>query len=297
LSEDPASSLAELEGEGVAGLTLYKLSKLNAFSPDRPGGVNNPLPFPHLKGWLHVGGLGVSGVIEVVESRDEQELGEPARPNYVGVLPFKTTLFPDWKRVVLMRVIDSAVHDSRIDGFFTIGGPCKIDQLDFTDMKLTSTASLVGGKVSLPPAGVKLDYWQLSLVPTGDKAEAGVVSIRTGRLFFMAAGINEPVHFDKRFNLIWGELLADGNVGEFIFDHNCLGQRFDKFSFTPHRDRALALVRSDWSAGSTRRVVFRTPFRCRIRPQFQNHRKPLPTGQRSSPEHGGNRGGVALPWR
>ncbi len=237
LSDDPASSLAELEEKGMAGLAFYRLSNLKAFSPDRPGGVNNPLPFPHLNGWLYLGGLGVSAAIDVLESCDNQELGEPARPGYLGVVSFDTTLFPNGKKVDLMRVIDSAVYDSQIDGFFTIGGPCKIEELLFTEMELTSTACLVGGKLQLPmppKKGVTLDYWQLELVSAGDTSEAGVVSIRTGRVFFTAAGIKEPVHFDKTFNLIWGELLADGNIGEFLFDHNCMGQCFDKFSFTPH---------------------------------------------------------------
>jgi len=60
-----------------------------------------------------------------------------------------------------------------------------------------------------------------------------VVSVRTGRLVFTAAGISEKVHFAQPFKLIWAEMLADGNLGELFFDYNNYGQRFDGFNYNP----------------------------------------------------------------
>ena len=81
--------------------------------------------------------------------------------------------------------------------------------------------------------GVRLDYWDLALVSTGPPGQAGVLSVRTGRVLFLAAGIAEPVHFARPFGLTWGELLADGNLGQLFFDLNDWGQRLDGLPFHP----------------------------------------------------------------
>jgi hypothetical protein len=100
-------------------------------------------------------------------------------------------------------------------------------------MSLTSTACLVGGEVVLPASGVPLEYWDLSLVPTGSPSRCGVISVRTGRVLLTAAGIAEPLHFAKPFGLTWGEMLADGNLGVLHLDFNNWGQRFDGLGFSP----------------------------------------------------------------
>jgi hypothetical protein len=72
------------------------------------------------------------------------------------------------------------------------------------------------------------------LVPTGSPSEAGILSVRTGRVLLTAAGIAEPAHFSKPFGLTWGEMLANGNIGELFLDFNNWGQRFDGLGFNPH---------------------------------------------------------------
>jgi hypothetical protein len=85
----------------------------------------------------------------------------------------------------------------------------------------------------LPPGGVPLSGWELQLVATGTTPQAGVVSVRTGRVVFLAAGIAEPRHFAAPFGLTWGELLANGRLGELFLDHIDYGQRFDGLIFHP----------------------------------------------------------------
>ena len=83
-------------------------------------------------------------------------------------------------------------------------------------------------------------------MPTGDRTQAGVLSVRTGRIVFTAAGISEPRHFSRPFGLTWTEMLADGNLGELFMDYNCWGQRFDGLPYSP---QALSL--SKYVAGAT----------------------------------------------
>src|SRR5262249_39527795 len=68
---------------------------------------------------------------------------------------------------------------------------------------------------------------------TGPPDHSGVVSVRTGRVLLTAAGIAEPLHFAKPFGLTWGEMLADGNLGQLYLDFNNWGQRFDGLLFNP----------------------------------------------------------------
>jgi hypothetical protein len=148
--------------------------------------------------------------------------------------------------MLLAEFITSAVYDSSIGGQLAIPDPCHIDALAFTGMKVTSTANIVGGDVALPAGGVPLAYWDLNLVPTGDPHKSGVLSVRTGRVLFTAAGVAEPIHFARPFGLTWGEMLADGNLGELYLDYNNYGQRFDG---TPYSPSYMAL--SSYLAGAT----------------------------------------------
>jgi hypothetical protein len=241
-----AGDLGALKGWGMAGITATDPRWLRIFSPDRPGGTADPILARHVYGWLRIGSLGVDGEIKVVESETDEKLGDKGRTGYVGNEPFQAKLFPMRKTQVLAQFIMSAVYDSHIDGSLAIPLPCNIPALEFCDMGATSTANLVGGDVVLPAGGVCLDYWQLQLVPTGNPAQAGVVSVRIGRLVFLAAGIGEPVHFEAPFPLIWGEMLADGNLGELFLDLNSYGQRFDQIPFSP-----VQLVLSKYVAGGT----------------------------------------------
>ena len=234
ISSVPDASLAELEAHHVAGVSFPQLTHGLVFSPDRPGGRTNPLKLDRLQGWLRVGVTGVDGALSTyVQSRPEK-LGDPASTGYVGNVPFRSTLFVNDKKSLLAEFATSASFDSNFAGRFEIPTPCNIPQLDFAQMKLTSTACLVGGDVVLPSAGVPLEYWNLQLVPTGPPDHSGVVSVRTGRVLLTAAGISEPLHFAKPFGLTWGEMLADGNVGQLYLDFNNWGQRFDGLVFNPH---------------------------------------------------------------
>lgn len=188
----------------------------------------------------------MDGELLVRPALPNELLGDKTRFGYIGNEPFKATLMSQEKQLLLAQYVASAVYNSRLDGKLKIPAPCNIPDLTFKEMKLTSTAHLVGGDIVLPVAGVTLDYWKLQLVPTGDPNQAGVVSVRTGRLVFTAAGISETVHFDEPFELTWGEILADGNLGELFIDYNNYGQRFDGLPYTPQ-----SLILSTYVIGRT----------------------------------------------
>jgi len=230
----PDASLAELEARHVAGVSFPWLSGALVFSPDRPGGRANPIKLQRLRGWIRVGIAGVDGALSTYTQSQPEDLGDPSSTGYAGHVPFRSTLFVNDKESLLAEFAASASFDSDVAGRFAIPAPCSIPRLDFTQMKFTSTACLVGGEVPLPSAGVPLDYWKLPLVPTGPPGQSGVVSVRTGRLLLTAAGIAEPLHFARPFGLTWGEMLADGNLGQLYLDFNNWGQRFDGLVFNPH---------------------------------------------------------------
>jgi len=228
------TSLAELDAKQVAGVTFPSVSSALIFSPDRPGGRKNPIKLEHLFGWIHVGITGVDGALSTYHQLNHEELGDPKGTGYEGNLPFISTLFVNDKQNLLAEFVSSASFDSNFGGYFEVPAPCMIPRLDFTKMKLTSTSCLVGGDLVLPSGGVPLEHWSLQLVSTGPPGQAGVVSVRTGRVLLTAAGIAEPAHFTKPFGLTWGELLADGNIGKLFLDFNNWGQRFDGLIFNPH---------------------------------------------------------------
>jgi hypothetical protein len=236
------ASLADLEAHAVAGVTFPYLRDVAIFSPDHPGGSGSPYKLPWLGGWLRVGHLGVDGELITYNGLSNERIGEPARSGYVGGRSFRADLFVNDKRNLLAEFITSAIYDSNFGGRLQIPKPCDIAALTFAKMQLTSTAHLVGGDVALPPGGVPLAYWSLQLVPTGSPAQAGVVSARTGRIVFLAAGIAEPVHFAEPFGLTWGEMLARGDLGELFLDFNNYGQRFDGLTYNP---RAFRLADAD----------------------------------------------------
>jgi hypothetical protein len=229
----PDTSLAELEAHHAAGVSFPQLSKAMVFSPDRPGGRTNPIKLQRLQGWIRVGITGVDGALSTYTQTGHEDLGDPKSTGYVGNVPFRSTLFVKDRHSLLAEFVTSASFDSNFAGRFEIPKPCDIPRLDFAQMKLTSTACLVGGEVVLPSAGVPLEYWDLQLVPTGPAGDSGVVSVRTGRILLTAAGIAEPVHFARAFGLTWGEMLADGNLGQLYLDFNNWGQRFDGLVFNP----------------------------------------------------------------
>jgi hypothetical protein len=233
----------DLESKGIAGVTIDNMKNLQVTSKDLPSG---PADFPgHLEGWLRAGWKGMDGELLLRPVLD-LELGDDKREGYVGNKPFHARFTNQEKTVVQVQFVSSAVYDSALDGSIRLDDPCNIASLSFQKMEWTSTAAFVGGDIILPVGGLTLDYWKVKLVPTGNPNQAGVVSVRTGRLVFTAAGLYEAVHFDLPFGLTWAEILADGNLGELFLDFNCYGQAFDKISFTPAN---LAL--SAYQAGKT----------------------------------------------
>jgi hypothetical protein len=227
------ASLAALAAQQVSGVSFPALTDVSVFSSDRPNGRTNPIKLNQAHGWIRVGLTGVDGALSIYGHAQADDLGDPTGTGYVGKVPFRSTLFVNDKESLLAEFVTSASFDSDFAGRFDIPTPCDISQLAFDQMKLTSTACLVGGEVVLPSAGVPLDYWDLELVPTGAPNQAGVVSVRTGRVLLTAAGIAEPLHFANPFGLTWAEMLADGNFGDLYLDYNNWGQRFDGLGFNP----------------------------------------------------------------
>jgi hypothetical protein len=227
------TSLVELAAEHVAGVSFPGLSDVLVFSPDRPNGRANPIKLNHLHGWIRIGLIGVDGAVSTYDQAQTDLLGDPTGTGYVGKAPFQSTLFVNDKQSLLAEFVTSASFESDFSGRFDIPMPCNIARLAFDQMKLTSTACLVGGEVVLPVTGVPLQYWDLQLVPTGLPNQAGVVSVRTGRVLLTAAGIAESIHFAQPFGLTWAEMLADGNLGELDLDYNNWGQQFDGLGFNP----------------------------------------------------------------
>ena len=226
-----ANALAALDNEDAAGITFRQLEKLLILSPDRPGG--RPLEFIQARGWLRTDTLGMDGEIFAIAQSGREDLGEPARSGYLSSNSFDSELFHKEKQHLVGRWISSANSESDFGGTIDLPTPSGIPDLPFTDLRLTSTGALVGGIVGLPSGGIELDYWKVQLVPTGSPDESGVLSIRTGRIIFTSAGIAEPVHFEKPFRLTWGEILADGNIGELRFDLGIQGQKFDGLPYAP----------------------------------------------------------------
>lgn len=239
VSISAAGTLAALAADAVSGVTLCDFHDLLLYTPDRPGGTAAPSVLGPAYGWLRIGVTGVDGEMRRFSAPLHVPLGDPAGKGYVGVDPFDTTLFQQDRLNLLADLVTSAAFDSHFGGSMNIPDPVDIKQLPFTEMKVTSTACLVGGQVVLPPGGIPLPRWGLSLVSTAATGQAGVVSVRTGRVLLTSGGIAEPLHFSRPIGLTWGEILASGQIGELFLDFDDWGQRFDGLGFHP-REVTLA---------------------------------------------------------
>lgn len=230
----------KLEEQNIAGLTIFNLSELTIYTPDVSGspqelnfkdGVDCSLS----QTWINIETLGLNGEITISLSSRNEMLGDETTSFYKATEPFNTELacISQKERCFYLRYSSSALFDSEFHGRLNLNGACKT-KIPFVDLELTSTANLVGGDIDLSDGPVTLDHWQVELVETSPGDPAGALSIRTGQIILTQAGIKEDRHFAKPFKLIWGELLADGNVGELFFDYNAADQKFDGFLFTPH---------------------------------------------------------------
>jgi hypothetical protein len=240
----------DLAAKGVTGITAEPLPDLSVYSPDHPGGVTDPFEFQlaqNGKSWLRVGHKGVDGEMRIHSTPPDTLLGNPDRIGYVGFIPFNSFFDGMQDGILVGQYAASAVYDSQMDGGLDIPKPCNLERLRFRDLQLTSTAHLVGGDVFLPASGMDLEYWKLKLVPASADP-AGVLSVRTGQMIFYAAGIEEPIHFWEPFWLTWGQVLANGNLGELFIDYNSFGQQFDRIPYTP-QDLRLSTYQEDRTDG------------------------------------------------
>lgn len=201
--------------------------------------------------WMNVVTEGVHCSIkgDIMESPG-LELGDPSKPLYVGIDPFKTlTMHPDRQKTtkpfssILLQCVESAVITCDFRSHIQLPAPVA-DVYSFKEMVFTSTSNNAGGKLELKP-GDSLAYWGLQLVPKPGFSNAGLVSVKTGQIILTAAGLAEKRHFAQPFWLTWGEMLANGSMGRLFFDYNSAGQQFDKFNYIHN---AVAL--SDYNPAS-----------------------------------------------
>jgi hypothetical protein len=238
---------------GMQGLSLFWPMRFTIFTPDTPG--QKPLEFGYGgtffnekdASWINVSYDGVHGrvsrMILVGGGTANTDLGPTSEPFYEGKAPFHQSPTPIETDIplgpaplkiphyrILMRFVASATFASDMRGILRIPTPVDAD-LEFSEMVFTSTAQNAGGKLPLA-SPLKLSYWGLDMVKEPGAASAGVLSVRTGKVVFTAAGIRELRHFQQPFYLVWGEMRADGGLQRFVFDYNSAGQRFDRFLFT-----------------------------------------------------------------
>jgi hypothetical protein len=251
---EPGSTAASVPVmAGMQGLSLFWPMRFTIFTPDTPG--QKPLEFGYGgtffnekdASWINVSYDGVHGrlsrMIVVGGGTANTDLGPTSEPFYEGKEPFRQSptpiatdipLGPGPLKVphyrILMRFVASATFASDMRGILKIPMPVDAD-LEFSEMVFTSTAQNAGGKLPLT-SPFKLSYWGVDMVKKPGATSAGILSVRTGKVVFTAAGIRELRHFEQPFYLVWGEMRADGGLQRFVFDYNSAGQRFDRFLFT-----------------------------------------------------------------
>ncbi len=226
------SNVNDMKNLGAAGVSSGRILDLNLYSSDLPKGTADSLWAPEANmGWYLVGANGIDGYYWVTHWKPSTDVGNTAKSGYKSNSPFKTVFGGnDQKYESIFKVAQSAVYDVAMNGRSFLGLPCST-WIPFDSMGVTSTGDFTAAKVILPPEGVPLTYWKLLLKPTGTTQDAGVMSIRTGQIILTAAGIQDTVHFLKPFPVLWGELLAEGSIGELFMDYNTNGQRFDQLQF------------------------------------------------------------------
>jgi hypothetical protein len=227
---------------GMRGLTLFEPRLLRIFTPDTPG--RNPLVFqqtdkPGTPRWLNIsfGGVHAELLDYVTEHGSRTDLGPTQEPFYVGKEPFRIATTPGLTQPnpvpttyrIDLRVVTSATYDSNMRGKIHIPAPVDAD-LEFQEMAFTSTAEISGAKLPFNTP-FPLSYWGLDMVKKPGAASGGVICVKTGQVFFTAAGIREQRHFAQPFYLIWGEMLANGALNRLIFDYSGVGQKFDRFPY------------------------------------------------------------------
>ncbi len=202
------------------------------------GDANNPLRFEKMGGfdnmkrnigWFNLEMQGIRGHLSSnVETPDMNvRLGITTKTGYLADSSFNTTFTHNRDDTTFMKFwfVGNSSFDTDLRGNFEIPYPSNIKP-PFREVGVTSTASFAGGNAFFPDT-LTLDYWGVGLT-----SKRGVISVRVGEIVYTNAEIHEPVHFSKGFNIIWGEMLADGDLGEFYFNHNAAHQKFDGFPIT-----------------------------------------------------------------
>ncbi len=238
-------AIAKLEERQITGLTIVNLAEFKILTPDIPGTAPKSIAFRETadislqKSWLNFDAVGVNGRVVVQIKEKADSLGNRANIYYKGRRAFDATFQCERDRQTeksryscfYFLFANSAVYDSELNGILKLPYPTDA-QIPFKDLEITSTAHLVGGDIDLSGGDITLSYWGVQ-VSGSSSAPAGVLSVKTGQIIFTNAGIKEPRHFAQPFKLFWGEMLANGNLGELIFDYNSANQKFDGFLFTP----------------------------------------------------------------
>jgi len=234
-----------LENQRMQGVTLTQImnKKFTIWTKDLPAtdtlkGLTFAPEFIR-NTWMNVIRTGIhSDVFIVLGSKKIQglQLGPTWFDKYVGDTTFNTAFTAPYdekqQRFFRMQFVESAVWDADFKGYIALGGGIN-DTVAFNNMMFTSTANNAGGQLDLSTPA-EMEYWGVQLVPKDPTKSAGVVCVKLGVIYLTAAGIFEPRHYARPFYLTWGEIKASGDLGRLFFDYNNVGQRFDRFYYTPH---------------------------------------------------------------
>jgi len=240
---EPGALLNPLPLIGLQGLTVFFPQYLQVNTPDTP--APSALKFVSTNqsdrptaDWLNFSFGGVHGRLRNFLSapNTNTQLGPVYQAFYQGQKPFIPGLGSGAnekleKRFSLtIEFVSSSVFDANMQGAVNLPLPVNAN-LDFSQMEFTSTAQISGAKLPMNNP-LPLSYWGVDVVKKPGTTSGGVISVRTGQIFFTAAGIRELRHFAMPFYLTWGELLASGAVRRLDFDYNGAGQKFDRFGYT-----------------------------------------------------------------
>jgi hypothetical protein len=239
----PGGAQTALKAAGLRGLTLFEPRLLSILTGDTPN--RKPLVFvrvekPTKTPWVNFSFGGVHANLEeyVTQPGSPTDLGPtPQDASYVGKDPFRIATVAAAPRPsavptsysIALQFVSSASHGCDMRGKLSIPMPVG-SGLAFEELAFTSTAEISGAKVPFDDP-FPLAYWGLDMVKKPGADAAGVISVKTGQVFFTAAGIREERHFDQPFYLIWGEMLANGALNRLVFDYSGVGQKFDRFAY------------------------------------------------------------------
>jgi len=208
-------------------LVVYSGDVSGSLKFEKMGGFDNK---KRKGGWFNLEMQGIRGYLSSdVETPDMNvKLGLPSKTGYLSDSSFNTTFTHDEADSTFMRFwfVGNSSFDTDLRGQFEIPYPSNIKP-PFREVAVTSTASFAGGNAFFPDSALTLDYWGVGL-----SSKRGVVSVRVGEIIYTNAEIEEKRHFSQGFNIIWGEMLAEGDLGEFYFNHNAAHQKFDGFPIT-----------------------------------------------------------------